>query len=259
VISPSLKWGNAPEAPGPAYEILGSRGRLIAGETVVVAAASSGVGSVAIQIAQGLGARVIAVSSSPEKAKTAEEFGAHDVVLRTESESIDRLVVVTGGRVDLALDQTGALWHPLLQSLRPGGRLVVVGQMAAAIGTARVQTVCWKQVDVMGSSMGSPDDFAELLAHVETADWRPVVDSEYPLHDIDAAYARLDARDRIGRVVLELSQDAESSGVGDRAKDAEEHPSTQVHRQRRPDRWNPPLDLRAASAGLRLSGRFDAP
>ena len=253
IINPSLSWGQAPEAPGADYEILGSptdgthaghvvvpaenvhpkpgrltwseaaalpmagltawralvtRGRLTAGERVVVGAASSGVGSIAIQVAKALGAHVVAVTSTEAKAARARALGADEVVLRTNDDFAARLVEATGGRADLALDQTGALWQPLLQSLRPGGRLVVIGQMASAVGTARVQTVYWKQVDILGSSMGSPDDFACLLAHVESSSWAPLVDSEHPLRDIHAAYARLDAADRVGKVVLRMGPDA---------------------------------------------------
>lgn len=210
VICPSLNWGGSTAAPGPDYEILGSptsgthaqfvvvpaenvypkpdtltwseaaalpmagltawralvtRGRLAAGETVVVAAASSRVGSMG------------------------DDFTRD-------------LVAAAAEHADLGLDPTGALWQPILQSLRPGGRLVVVGRMAAETATAQVQTVYWKQVDILGSSMGSPADFAALLGHVSKARWRPLVDSEYPLEDIHAAYARLDAPDRVGKVIL---------------------------------------------------------
>ena len=209
----TLTWSEAaalPMAGLTAWRALVTRGRLTAHETVVVAAASSGVGSMAVQIAKGLGARVIAITSSPESAVSARSLGADEVVLRSSDSFPHDLVAATDGRADLALDPTGALWQPILQSLRPGGRLAVVGRMAAETASLRVQTVYWKQVDILGSSMGSPADFAALLDHVSNARWKPLIDSEYRLEDIAAAYARLDAPDRVGKVVLDVRDDASS-------------------------------------------------
>lgn len=200
-----LTWEEAaalPTAGVTAWRALVNRGRLQAGESVIVAAASSGVGTFAIQIAVALGARVVAVSSSEEKLDVARSIGAHATVLRTSSGFTDDLMEATDGGADLALDPTGALWQPLLQATRPGGRLVAVGKMASDTATVRVQTVYWKQVDILGSSMGSPGDFAALLDHMNQATWAPVIDSVSPLSDIRAAYARLDAADRIGKVIL---------------------------------------------------------
>ena len=112
---------------------------------------------------------------------------------------------MTGGRADLALDPTGALWQPLLHSLRPAGRLVAVGRMAADVASPRVQTVFWKQVDILGSSMGSPADFDALLNHLEHATWAPAIDSTYPLEEIGRAYTRLDHPDRVGKVLLDVT------------------------------------------------------
>ena len=86
-----------------------------------------------------------------------------------------------------------------------GGRLVAVGKMASESATVRVQTVYWKQVDILGSSMGSSADFGELLAHVEASDWAPAIDSTYPLHAIHDAYARLDHAGRTGKVLLDVT------------------------------------------------------
>lgn len=194
-----------PMAGLTAWRGLVTRGRLTAGETVVVGAASSGVGTMAVQIAKGLGARVVAITSAADKAGCLRRLGADHVLLRTAHNFADRLTAATGGRADLALDPTGALWQPLLQSLRPGGRLVAVGRMAAEVAQPRVQTVYWKQVDILGSSMGSPADFGELLAHLEASDWAPAIDSTYPLHAIHDAYARLDHAGRTGKVLLDVT------------------------------------------------------
>lgn len=205
-----LTWSQAaalPLAGVTAWRALVSRGRLTAGETVVVAAASSGVGSLAVRIAHGLGARVVAISSSPDKLDDAIAAGADQALLRTGPAFAEELARATGGRADLALDPTGALWGPLLGALRPGGRLVTVGRMASDTATVPVRTVFWKQVDILGSSMGSPADFAAFMDHVAHARWLPAIDASYSLDEVADAYERLDAPDRLGKVVLDLMAD----------------------------------------------------
>jgi NADPH:quinone reductase-like Zn-dependent oxidoreductase len=202
-----LSWAETaalPMAGLTAWRALVTRGRLRAGETVVVGAASSGVSSFAIQIAAELGARVVAISSSEDKLDEARALGADAAVLRTSPDFRDELVAATGGAADLALDPTGALWQPMIDSLRPGGRLVVVGRRASNDATVRVHSVFWKQIDILGSSMGSPADFAAFIDHVAQATWRPAIDSVHRLEDIEAAYDRLNAADRIGKVVLDI-------------------------------------------------------
>lgn len=202
-----LTWEEAaalPLAGVTAWRALVTRGRLSSGETVVVTAASSGVGTFAIQMASALGARVVAVTSSKEKLVVTEELGADRVVLRTGPDFARDLKDAVGEGADLVVDPTGAGWQPLLEALKPGGRFVSVGRMAAHQATVAVHTVFWKQVDLLGSSMGSPTDFAALLSHVEGARWSPLVDSVLPLSRIHEAYRRLDSTDRIGKVVLAL-------------------------------------------------------
>ena len=202
-----LTWEEAASLPMSgltAWRALVTRGRLAAGETVLVGAASSGVGTAAIQIAAAAGARVVAVTASGAKAAEALQLGAAATVDRTATDVADQLRAATGGHADLALDPTGRLWGPFVANLRSAGRLVVVGKMAAAAATLDVQSVYWKQVDVLGSSMGSPRDFAALLAQVTARRWAPRVDSVFPLNEIAAAYTRLDAADRVGKVVLDV-------------------------------------------------------
>ena len=102
------------------------------------------------------------------------------------------------------MDPTGALWSVFVDNLRTAGRLVAVGKMAAPVASLHVQSVYWRQIDILGSSMGSPKDFAALLAHVASRRWAPRVDTVFPLSDIGSAYARLDAADRVGKVVLDV-------------------------------------------------------
>ena len=202
-----LSWEQAaalPLAGVTAWRALITRGRLKQGETVVIGAASSGVGTLSIQIAAAIGARVVAITSSPDKAQAALALGATATVDRTSPTFGDDLSRATNRRADLALDPAGAFWQQFADTLRPAGRLVVVGKMACHVGELRVQSVYAKQLDILGSSMGSPTDFASLLDHVKVHGWSPTVDSVYPLMQITDAYNRLDAPDRVGKVVLDV-------------------------------------------------------
>lgn len=207
-----------PLAGVTAWRALVTRGRLTSDETVIVGAASSGVGSLAIQIASALGARVLAVTSSPAKADAARRLGAAVTLDRSDGDLATQIRDHVAGGAHLALDPTGALWQTFVDALAPGGRLVAVGKMATPQAQLRVQSVYWKQVDVLGSSMGSPWDFRELLNHVSSHSWVPWVDEVFPLTDIGLAYLRLDNPERVGKVVLAMDR------PGVRGSDRVTHP-----------------------------------
>lgn len=203
-----LSWEEAaalPLAGVTAWRGLVTRGGLRAGQTVVITAASSGVGTVAIQIALALGARVIAVTSSARRVDAARSLGAHTVISRTSAQYPDQLLTSVGGGADLVLDSTGD-WDPLLSALRRGGRLVTVGKTGTRQATATVGKVFWEHLSILGTSMGSPEDFAELLAHVTHGPWAPVIDSVFGLSEVSLAYERLASPDRVGKVVLDPSR-----------------------------------------------------
>jgi isocitrate dehydrogenase (NAD+) len=105
----------------------------------------------------------------------------------------------------LVVDSAGASWAGLLGVLRRGGRLVNLGRTASSTAGVDLPTLFWRHLSVLGSSMGSPRDFAALLAHVESSTWVPVVDEVVPLDEVATAYARLGDPERVGKVVLDLS------------------------------------------------------
>jgi zinc-binding alcohol dehydrogenase/oxidoreductase len=204
-----LTWEQAaalPLAGMTAWRAVRTRGGAAAGETVIVTAGSSGVGTLAIQIARSLGARVVAVTSTPTKATQLRQLGAHAVVLRGARDLEQELLTATDGGADLVVDSAGADWAALAGALRPGGRLVSVGRMAANVASLPVRTVFWNQLSILGSSMGSPRDVTALMQHIDSSDWTPVVDSVFPLTDITSAYERLDHPDRFGKVVLAATE-----------------------------------------------------
>jgi NADPH:quinone reductase-like Zn-dependent oxidoreductase len=195
-----------PVAGLTAWRAVVTRGGLIAGQTVVVTAASAGVGTFAVQIAAAIGARVVAVTSTPAKLETAVRLGASAGVLRTSSRFAEDLEDAVGpDGADLVVDSAGASWAGLLGVLRRGGRLVNLGRTASSTAGVDLPTLFWRHLSVLGSSMGSPRDFAALLAHVESSTWVPVVDEVVPLDEVATAYARLGDPERVGKVVLDLS------------------------------------------------------
>jgi zinc-binding alcohol dehydrogenase/oxidoreductase len=205
---PLLSWEEAaalPLAGLTAWRALVSRGALTAGQTVVVTAASSGVGTFAIQIASALGARVVAITSTESRMEAASALGAHIVLSRNSPDHAQELRRAVGVGADLVLDSTGD-WDPLLAALRRGGRLVSFGRIGSTRANVTVGRFFWEQQSILGTSMGSPADFVELLRHVEDRPWAPVIDSVFGLSDIHRAYERLASPRRIGKIVIDPSR-----------------------------------------------------
>jgi zinc-binding alcohol dehydrogenase/oxidoreductase len=170
------------------------------GKTVLVPGAGGGVATFAIQIAHALGARVLVTSSSPEKLAHARELGAEGGADYGDPDWPEQL-----GPVDAVIDSVGAAaWPGALRALRPGGRLVNFGDTGGDTAEVDVDLVFFSHLRIQGTTMGSPRDFDAMLEHVEHAEWRPVIDSVFPLRDAAAAHARLDAKDRFGKVVLAI-------------------------------------------------------
>src|SRR5881628_2425954 len=179
-----------------AYFALKLRGRLAEGETVLVHGAAGGVGTAALQVAKGLGARPIAVVSSDEKERVAREAGADEVV-RSDGPWKDEAKELSGGGVHLVLDPVGGdRFTDSLRSLREGGRLVVVGFTGGSIPEVKVNRLLLNNIDVVGAGWGayvlSKPDFTrkladELDAMIRSGHVRPVVGSRFPLEQAGEA------------------------------------------------------------------------
>lgn len=187
-----------------AWRALFSRGRLTPGETVLVVGIGGGVATFALHLARAAGARVIVTSSSDEKIARAVELGAAGGInYRTVEDWPAAAREMTGGRgVDVVIDSVGSTWAESVASVRTGGRVVVFGGTGGARVELMVRPVTLGQVSLLGTTMGSPRDFAQLLAAAEVQDWRPVIDSVRPLGDVAAAHARIEAGDHFGKLVL---------------------------------------------------------
>ncbi len=190
------------------------RGRLSAGETVLVHGAAGGVGTAAIQVAKGMDAKTIAVVSTDEKERVAREAGADEVV-RSDGPWKDEAKELSGGGVDLVVDPVGGdRFKDSLRSLGEGGRLVVVGFTAGSIPEVKVNRLLLNNVEVIGAGwgayvMGKPDLNREIGAEIERlvdlGHVRPVVGARFPLADAAGALELLDGRGATGKVVLDVA------------------------------------------------------
>jgi NADPH:quinone reductase len=199
-----------------AYFALRLRGRLAEGETVLVHGAAGGVGTAALQVAKGLGARTIAIVSSDEKARVAREAGA-DEVLRADGPWKDEAKERSGGGVDLVLDPVGGdRFTDSLRALREGGRLVVVGFTGGSIPEVKVNRLLLGNTEVIGAGwgayvMGKPEANREIGAAIErlvdAGFVRPIVGERFPLDRAAEALECIDERRALGKIVLTVRED----------------------------------------------------
>ncbi len=185
-----------------AWRALVSRAALRPGETVLILGIGGGVATFALHIARAAGARVIVTSSSKEKLGRAEDLGAAAGIDYTDDDWVDQVKEVSGGGVDVVVDSVGSTWADSVNCLRPSGRLVVFGGTGGGKVEMAVRPVTLGQVSMLGTTMGSPRDFAGLLAAVEHQAWTPVIDSVRPLSEVADAHAREEAGEHFGKLVL---------------------------------------------------------
>jgi NADPH2:quinone reductase len=196
-----------------AYFSLKLRGRLEAGETVLVHGAAGGVGTASLQVAKGLGARTIAVVSSEEKEQVARQAGADEVV-RSDGPWKDQAKELSGGGVDVVIDPVGGdRFTDSLRSLAENGRIVVVGFTGGSIPEVKVNRLLLNNVEVVGAGWGAyvmskPEVTrqigAAVMELVEHGFVRPVVGAHFPFERAGDALELIDTRGATGKVVLEV-------------------------------------------------------
>lgn len=200
-----LSWEQAaalPLAGLTAYRALHSRAHVQAGETVLILGIGGGVATFALHLAKAAGARVVVTSSSDDKLATAADLGADIGVNYTTAGWVDQVKAATDGGVDVVIDSVGSTWPDSINSCRPGGRVVVFGGTGGAKAELMVRPVTSGQISLLGSTMGSPRDFAGLLDAVNSQTWVPVIDSVRPLAEAADAHTREEAGKHFGKLVL---------------------------------------------------------
>jgi len=190
-----------PTAYATALRML-DRAAVAEGETVLVTGASGGVGSALIQLAKLRGAHVVAVAGAGKRER-ATGLGA-DAVIGRDAADLPAAVAAAWDRpVDVVADVVaGPLFGPLLTALRPLGRYVVAGGIAGPVVQADLRTIYLKQITLVGSSFGTHEEFAELVAAIERGALRPLLAATYPLRDLPRAQADFARKEFFGKLVV---------------------------------------------------------
>ena len=202
-----LNWAEAAALPLvglTTYRALFARGRLKAGESMLVIGAGGGIATTAIALAVAVGADITVTSSSPDTIERAVSAGARGGVLHSEPEwpQHARAMSPDNAGFDLILDPVGR-WSESVRALRPGGRLVVLGANAADTAQMDVRSFYFGQFDLLGTTMGSSKDFAGLLDMIDRRSVRaPVIDREFPLDQAADAHEYLERGRTFGKCVL---------------------------------------------------------
>lgn len=186
-----------------AWRGLVTRGRLGAGERVLITGASGGVASAAVQIAKHVGARVHAVTTT-DNVERVRALGADVVYDLTTQDYAKQLWADTGKRgVDVVFDSVGeAQWAQNVRSLARGGRLVVYGATTGYKAELDLRVVFWKQIEVIGTTMANRTEFETVMKLVFAGRLRPVIDRVFALDDIREAHERLEEGAQFGKIVI---------------------------------------------------------
>ncbi|MCB9897542.1 MAG: zinc-binding dehydrogenase [Planctomycetes bacterium] len=188
-----------------AWQMLVRRCALREGETLLVHAAGAGVSTAAIQIAKLRGARVIATTGSPEKVERALALGADEVVDTTRDDFVRRARAFAGRKgIDVVFEHVGEATFPgSLRCLGRGGRVVTCGATTGPVLTADLRHVFFKNLSILGSTMGRRGDLVRLVDLVARGLLRPVIDRVLPLEAVREAHALLAERSVFGKIVLQ--------------------------------------------------------
>jgi NADPH:quinone reductase-like Zn-dependent oxidoreductase len=189
-----------------AYRMLVTRAGLREDEWVLAWGIGGGVSTAALAIAKAFGARVLVTSSSDAKLERAQELGADATVNHATGDVRAAAKEATGGRgIDVVIESVGeATWATSLQVAAPGGRITVCGATSGPNPPAALHRVWWKQLSILGSTMGTGEDFAGAYELVASGRALPVVDSVLPLEEIRTAHERLEAGEQLGKIVLTI-------------------------------------------------------
>ena len=202
-----MSWAEAAALPlvgVTTYRALFVRGRLRAGESMLVIGAGGGIATMAISLAVAAGAGITVTSSSADTIERAVAAGARGGVLHSEPDwpVHARAMSPNNAGFDLILDPVGR-WSESIRALRPGGRLVVLGANAAETAKMDIRSFYFGQFDLLGTTMGSSRDFAGLLNMIDRCSVRaPVIDREFPLDGAAEAHEHLERGRTFGKCVL---------------------------------------------------------
>lgn len=189
-----------------AWHSLIKRGSVRPGESVLVVGASGGVNTACIQVAKLAGAIVYVVGSNSQKLSAARSFGADHLIDRSVDENWAKTVFEMTGRrgVDIIVDNVGITFPMSFRAARKGGRLLTVGNTGGAKFEIDNRFIFSKHLSILGSSMGTREDFSQVMQLVFAGTLKPVLDRDFPLADIRSAHSYYEDGDFIGKVTLSI-------------------------------------------------------
>jgi zinc-binding alcohol dehydrogenase/oxidoreductase len=188
-----------------AYRMLVTREAVREGDWALIWGIGGGVATAAFELCRAFGVRTIVTSGSPEKLASAREWGADVVVNHYEDDVVQAVKEATDHGADVVVETVGeATWTRSLAAVRPFGRVVVCGATTGPNPPAQLHRLWWKQLTLLGSTMGTREDFLGAYGLVRQGRVRVHVDSVFPLRDAAAAHERLDSGAQLGKVVLSI-------------------------------------------------------
>lgn len=188
------------------WRMLITNARLEAGETILILGIGGGVASASLRVAKKIAARVIVTSGSNEKLERARDLGADYGINHGSKDFVQEVQTLTAGRgVDVVFDSIGGeFWRKSLASLARGGRLVTCGATAGGEPIDDIAAICAKELKIYGSTLGSREEFHQVIDFLNTAQIKPVIDSIFPLEDAPDAQLHLENARQFGKIILRI-------------------------------------------------------
>jgi zinc-binding alcohol dehydrogenase/oxidoreductase len=188
-----------------AYRALFSKARLRAKEKVLITGIGGGVALWLLQFSVAYGARVYVTSGSEGKIEKAKGLGATEGYNYHNADWSSRAQSDSGG-FDIIIDSAGgSQFNELVEIASPGGRIVNYGRTAGSITDINTRLLYWKQLSILGSTMGTRDEFLSMLEFLESYKLAPIIDRVFPLEEVNEAFAHMDRGDQFGKIILQIS------------------------------------------------------
>lgn len=210
-IPPGLSFEEAAAFPLvfiTAWRMLITNAALKPGEHVLILGIDGGVAAAALQLSKQIGAHAIVTSSSDEKLEAAKQWGADHGINYRRSDFAREVRALTEKRgVDVVVNCVGGeSWVKSLAALAKGGRLVTCGATAGARPQTDLRRIFWNHLKIYGSTLGSREEFRQLLSFMRTSKLRPIIDQIFPLTEAADAQRRLEDGKQFGKIVLQISE-----------------------------------------------------
>lgn len=194
-----------PLAGVTAYRALITKAKATKEKKILITGIGGGVALFALQFAKALGCEIYVSSSSELKIHTAKKLGAIDGVNYTEPDWDKKLIAMSGGGVDIIIDgAAGAEFNRYFKVLNYGGRVVLYGGTQGVIDNISPQLLFWKQLQLIGSTMGTPTDFDYMINFIAYHKIYPIIDSVYDLDNINDAFDRMKSGTQFGKIIIAI-------------------------------------------------------